>query len=147
MTVLAKKHRAPPRNRAKAKGMTLIELVVVIVLIGLVLAVVGGKVVNNKKLAEARLAVTSLNSLAAQIDQYKSDVGSYPDNLEQLTTPPSNAPGWLGPYSDAKGLKDPWQNPIEYRHPGDNDAPFQLVSLGADGKSGGDGVNKDIVAP
>jgi len=133
----------PPR----AHGMSLLELVVVIVLIGAVLAVVGGKIVSNKKLAEARLAVTALNSLAAQIDQYKSDVGDYPENLEQLTTAPGNAPGWLGPYAGAKDLKDPWQNAIEYRRPGEDEAPFQLVSLGADGKTGGQGVDKDIVAP
>ena len=142
---LRKRHVRPVPSRAT--GMSLLELVVVIVLIGGVLAVVGGKIVSNKKLAEARLAVTALNSLAAQIDQYKSDVGDYPENLEQLTSAPGNAPGWLGPYASAKDLKDPWQNPIDYRRPGEDEAPFQLVSLGADGKTGGDGVNKDIVAP
>lgn len=142
---LRKRHVRPVPPRAT--GMSLLELVVVIVLIGGVLAVVGGKIVSNKKLAEARLAVTALNSLAAQIDQYKSDVGDYPENLEQLTSAPGNAPGWLGPYASAKDLKDPWQNPIDYRRPGEDEAPFQLVSLGADGKTGGDGVNKDIVAP
>lgn len=142
---LRKRHVRPVPPRAT--GMSLLELVVVIVLIGGVLAVVGGKIVSNKKLAEARLAVTALNSLAAQIDQYKSDVGDYPENLEQLTSAPGNAPGWLGPYASAKDLKDPWQNPIDYRRPGEDEAPFQLVSLGADGKAGGDGVNKDIVAP
>lgn len=142
---LRKRHVRPVPPRAT--GMSLLELVVVIVLIGGVLAVVGGKIVSNKKLAEARLAVTALNSLAAQIDQYKSDVGDYPENLEQLTSAPGNAPGWLGPYAATKDLKDPWQNPIDYRRPGEGEAPFQLVSLGADGKTGGDGVNKDIVAP
>ncbi len=142
---LRKRHVRPVPPRAT--GMSLLELVVVIVLIGGVLAVVGGKIVSNKKLAEARLAVTALNSLAAQIDQYKSDVGDYPENLEQLTSAPGNAPGWLGPYASAKDLKDPWQNPIDYRRPGEDEAPFQLVSLGADGKTGGEGVNKDIVAP
>lgn len=142
---LRKRHVRPVPSRAI--GMSLLELVVVIVLIGGVLAVVGGKIVSNKKLAEARLAVTALNSLAAQIDQYKSDVGDYPENLEQLTSAPGNAPGWLGPYAAAKDLKDPWQNPIDYRRPGEDEAPFQLVSLGADGKTGGEGVNKDIVAP
>lgn len=142
---LRKRHVRPVPPRAT--GMSLLELVVVIVLIGGVLAVVGGKIVSNKKLAEARLAVTALNSLAAQIDQYKSDVGDYPENLEQLTSAPGNAPGWLGPYASAKDLKDPWQNPIDYRRPGEDEAPFQLVSLGADGRTGGDGVNKDIVAP
>jgi general secretion pathway protein G len=147
MTILASKRPALMRPLPRVSGMTLIELVVVIVLIGLVLAVVGGKVVKNKHIAEARLAVTALTTLAGQIDSYKSDVGQYPDSLEQLVAPPGNAPGWLGPYADTKELKDPWQNPIQYNKPGDDGKPFQLLSLGVDGKSGGDGVDKDIVAP
>jgi general secretion pathway protein G len=59
----------------------------------------------------------------------------------------SGADGWLGPYARAEDLKDPWHNAIEYRKPGDNDQPFALVSLGVDGKPGGDGVDKDVVAP
>ena len=41
----------------------------------------------------------------------------------------------------------PGTTPIEYRRPGDDDAPYTLASLGADGKPGGEGVDKDIVAP
>jgi len=131
----------------RVRGMTLIELVIVIVLIGTVLAVVGGKIINNKKSAEARIAVTALNSLAAQIDQYQADVGSYPDSLEQLLSDPGSVDGWLGPYAKQADFKDPWHNPIQYRRPGADEAPFNLVSLGADGKVGGEGVDKDVVAP
>ena len=134
-------------NSRRVRGMTLIELIVVIALIATVVAVVGGKIIANKKRAEASLARTQLNSLAAQVDQYQSDVGAYPDALEQLVSAPANADGWLGPYAKATDFKDPWHNPIEYRRPGDADAPFNLISLGADGKPGGDGVDKDIVAP
>lgn len=133
--------------RRRIRGMTLIELVIVIVLIGTVLAVVGGKIVGNKTRAEARLAVTQLNSLAAQIDQYQADTGTYPDALEQLLKDPGNVDGWLGPYAKDTDFKDPWHNAIEYRRPGEDEAPFNLVSLGADGKAGGEGVDKDVVAP
>ncbi|MEO6519872.1 MAG: type II secretion system major pseudopilin GspG [Pseudoxanthomonas sp.] len=131
----------------RIRGMTLIELVIVIVLIGTVLAVVGSKIIANKKSAEARITVTQLNSLAAQIDQYQADVGTYPDTLEQLTADPGNVDGWLGPYAKPADFKDPWHNPIQYRRPGADEAPFNLVSLGADGKVGGEGVDKDVVAP
>jgi len=131
----------------RMRGMSLLELVVVIVLIGTVLAVVGGKIVANKHRAEAKLAETQLKTLAQQIDSYQSDVGSYPDTLLQLVTAPGNAAGWLGPYAKAKDFQDPWQHPIEYRKPGEGDAPYQLISLGVDGKPGGDGVDKDITAP
>jgi general secretion pathway protein G len=127
--------------------MTLVELIVVIVLIGLVAAAVGSKIISNKKRAEAKLAVTQLSSLAAQVDQYQSDVGTYPDSLDQLLAAPGNVEGWLGPYAKKPDLQDPWRNPIQYKRPGEDDAPYSLLSLGADGKPGGDGVDKDVTAP
>ena len=139
--------KRPPSSSRRVRGMTLIELIIVVVLIGLVAAAVGGKVISNKRRAEARLAVTQLQSLAAQIDQYQTDVGSYPDSLEQLETAPSDADGWLGPYAHKKDFVDPWQTPIQYRRPGDDEAPFTLTSLGADRKPGGEGVDKDVSAP
>ncbi len=131
----------------RARGFTLLELVIVIVLIGTVLGVVGGKIIANKKRAEANLARTQLQSLAAQVDQYQSDVGSYPESLEQLVKAPGSVEGWLGPYAKAKDFSDPWHNPIQYRRPGHDESPYELISLGADGKPGGDGVDKDVVAP
>lgn len=139
--------KRPPSSSRRVRGMTLIELIIVVVLIGLVAAAVGSKVISNKKRAEAKLAVTQLNSLAAQIDQYQTDVGSYPESLDGLLAAPSDADGWLGPYAKKTDLVDPWQNPIQYRHPGDDEAPFALTSLGADRKAGGEGVDKDITAP
>jgi len=139
--------RTPPSAPRHVRGMTLIELVIVIVLIGLVLAAVGGKIVSNKKRAEARLAVTQLNSLAAQVDQYQSDVGQYPDSLDQLVSAGGDVEGWLGPYAKKADFQDPWHNAISYKRPGDNDEPYTLTSLGADGKPGGEGVDKDVSAP
>ena len=133
--------------RRRARGFTLIELIIVITLIAAVLAVVAGKVISNKKRAEASLAKTQLSSLAAQIDQYQTDVGTYPESLQQLVTAPGNADGWLGPYAKATDFNDPWHNAIEYHRPGEDDAPYKLLSLGADGKPGGEGVDKDVVAP
>ena len=136
-----------PAGSRHVRGMTLVELIVVIVLIGLVAAAVGGKIISNKKRAEARLAVTALNSLAAQVDQYQADVGTYPDSLEQLLAAPGNVEGWLGPYAKKLDFQDPWHNPIQYKRPGEDDAPYSLLSLGADGKPGGEGVDKDVTAP
>ena len=58
--------KRPPSSSRRVRGMTLIELIIVVVLIGLVAAAVGSKVINNKKNAEAKIAMTQLNSLAAQ---------------------------------------------------------------------------------
>ena len=133
------------QRKRHERGFTLIEMVVVIMLIAAIAAVIAGKVIQNKHRAEYNLAKTQLGSLAASIDQYQSDVGALPDSLQQLVA--SGADGWLGPYAKAEELKDPWHNAIEYRKPGADDQPFSLVSLGVDGKPGGDGVDKDLVAP
>ena len=136
-----------PSFRRRARGFTLIEIVVVIALIGLILGVVANRLMGSQARAEYKLAETSLGNLASKIDQYEADVGGLPDNLEQLVTAPSDASGWLGPYAKAEELKDPWREPIQLRVPGENGAPFALVSLGADRKAGGEGVDKDIVKP
>ena len=140
-------HPIRPSASRRVRGFTLLELMIVIVLIGTVLAVVGGKIIANKKRAEAKLAMTQLQSLSAQVDQYQADVGNYPESLEQLVKSPGNAPGWLGPYAKASDFSDPWHNQIEYRRPGDDEAAYKLTSLGADGKPGGEGVDKDVSAP
>lgn len=129
------------------RGMSLLELMVVIVLIGGLLAVLGNKIFGNKERAEYKMAQTQLQTLSGKIEQYQSDVGSFPDSLEQLTTAPANAVGWLGPYARAEEFKDPWHNSIEYQHSGESQTPYQLTSLGADGKPGGEGVDKDLVLP
>jgi general secretion pathway protein G len=134
------------RIRKHNSGFTLIELIIVITLIAAVMAVVAGKVIQNKRQAEYKIARTQLTSLAASIDQYQSDVGALPESLQQLVEAPQ-VEGWLGPYAKAEDLKDPWRNAIEYRRPGDEDKPFSLLSLGVDGKPGGDGVDRDLVAP
>lgn len=130
----------------RAHGMSLLELVVVIVLIGGVLAVIGNRMIGGKDRANFNLAKTQLQTLAGKIEQYELDVGVLPDSLEQLASAPGNAPNWLGPYANASEFNDPWQRPIEYRKPGQN-GPFELVSLGADGQAGGDSVNQDIRVP
>ena len=132
-------------NRKHSRGFTLIELIIVITLIAAVMAIVAGKVIQNKRQAEYKIARTQMTTLAASIDQYESDVGSLPDSLQQLVT--AGAEGWLGPYAKAEELKDPWHHPIEYRKPGADDKPYSLTSLGVDGKPGGDGVDRDLVAP
>jgi general secretion pathway protein G len=133
------------RSRRRSSGFTLIEMVVVITLIAGVLALVAGKVIQSQHKAQYKLAQAQMTTLSASIDQYQNDVGALPDSLQQLVH--SDVEGWVGPYAGDKDLKDPWHNAIEYRKPGDGDKPYALVSLGVDGKPGGDGVDKDLVAP
>jgi len=134
-------------KRKSSAGFTLIELIIVITLIAGVMALVAGKVIQNKHKAEYKIAQTQMTTLSANVDQYESDVGALPDSLQQLIAAPGNVEGWLGPYAKAEDLKDPWHNAIEYHKPGSNDQPYSLTSLGVDGKPGGDGVDKDLVVP
>ena len=139
--------RNRPQNRQGSLGFTLLELMVVIVLVGTLLAVLGSKIIGNKQRGEWKIAQTQLSTLSQKVESYQSDVGSLPDSLDQLVTAPSNATGWLGPYAKAGDFKDPWQHQIEYHRPGENNSPYQLISYGVDGKPGGEGVDKDITAP
>lgn len=136
--------RPAPQRRAQA-GFTLLEIIIVIGLIGLILALVAAKIMGSQKRAEYKLAQTQMQTISGKIEQFRADVGRLPASLDELITAPSNGSGWLGPYSRAEELSDPWHQKIELRAPGDNGKEFQLVSLGADGKPGGEGVDADLV--
>jgi len=137
--------RRIPSSPRRITGMSLIELMIVIVLIGSILALITSRIMGGQDRANVRLTETQLTTLAGKVDQYRMDVGRLPDSLEQLVTSPGET-SWLGPYAKAEELRDPWGNPIEYRRPGQS-GPFELVSLGADGQSGGESVNQDIRKP
>ena len=132
------------RPLTSQSGFTLIELAVVILLIGGIVALAANNIVGAKNKSNYKLAQTQLNLLVQKVSEYQSDVGSLPESMEALVTAPSNADGWLGPYTSEKQLKDPWGTAIEFRNPG-TDADFELLSLAADKKAGGEGVDKDIV--
>lgn len=137
--------RSIPASRRRARGMSLIEVIIVIVLIGGVLALVGSRVLGGRDRANVKLADAQLMTLAGKVDQFQMDTGRLPDSLDQLVTS-TGQPNWLGPYAKAEELRDPWGNAIEFRRPGAN-GPYELVSLGADGAAGGDSVNQDIRKP
>lgn len=133
--------RPVPRRAAQA-GMTLIEIIIVIVLIGGVLAVVGGMIFRNRDNANFKLAKTQVQTLGQAVEQYNSDVGDYPRSLDDLVNDPK-LNGWVGPYVRSKQLKDPFNHPLQYTVPGDG-APFDLYSYGKDGKEGGSSVDADV---
>lgn len=81
-------------------------------------------------------------ALAADVDAYMSDNGAPPARLEDLVIKPGNASNWQGPYVRLSGLKDPFGHAFQYKAPGEH-SDFDIVYLGKDGQSGGDGVNAD----
>lgn len=129
--------------RSAQSGMSLLEIIIVIVLIGAVLTLVGTRVLGGADRGKANLAKSQIQTLAGKVENYQLDTGALPARLDDLVAQPGDASGWLGPYAKASELKDPWGHPIEYRTPGEGQ-PFELGSLGKDGQAGGESYDADI---
>ncbi len=129
--------------------MTLIEILVVLVLIGIVLGVVGGNFIGRGEKAKADAAKIEIGQIGQALDLYKLETGRYPsssDGLQALVTAPAGASNWNGPYWKRSQIpKDPWGNDYRYTSPGQKGA-YDILSLGADGKEGGEGADKDIAS-
>lgn len=134
--------RAPHARRHQA-GMSLLEIIIVIVLIGAVLTVVGSRVLGGADRGKANLAKTQIQTLAGKVENFQLDTGRLPAKLEDLAAPPAGVSGWLGPYAKPGEFNDPWGHAIEYRVPGET-GPFDLKSLGKDGRPGGSSYDADI---
>ena len=141
----AERRRWPWRHEG---GFTLIELLVVIIVRGLLVGLVGPRLfgrVGHSKTAAAR---AQIELLGAGLDQYRLDVGAYPNasqGLDALQRNP-NVTNWNGPYLKKSVPKDPWGEPYKYRCcPGQN-GEYDLWSEGADRAPGGDGENADVVS-
>lgn len=124
-------------------GMSLIEIIIVIVLIGAVLTFVGSRVIGGKDRGDYNLGKSAVQTLAGKIESFRMDTGRLPNSLDELVTAPGDASGWLGPYAKAAELRDPFGHPYEYRVPGEN-GDFDLVFLGKDGQPGGTSVDADF---
>ncbi|MDI1254243.1 type II secretion system major pseudopilin GspG [Thermomonas sp.] len=131
-----------PAAAAQA-GFSLIEIILVVVLIGGIVAFAASRILGGGDRAKVNLTKAQVQTLAEKIQQYEGDTGSLPGSLGDMVKAPSGAAGWLGPYAKDAEMKDPWNHPYIYTVPGEG-KPFDLISLGADGKVGGDSVNADI---
>jgi general secretion pathway protein G len=134
------------RNRLqnrRQRGFTILEIVIVFILLAGIMAFVGPKIFEQMGRAKSSEAKIRIQQLAGQIEMYKLEVGKYPDNLQALVKQPAGADRWNGPYAKEADLKDAWGNDYRFAVPGQGKA-FDLISLGADGKDGGDGENRDV---
>ena len=139
------RYRSLTRSPAAAAqaGFSLIEIILVVVLIGGIVAFAASRILGGGDRAKVNLAKAQVQTLADKIQQYQGDTGSLPGALADLVKSPGGASGWLGPYAKDAEMKDPWNHPYVYVVPGAG-KPFDLTSLGADGQAGGDSVNADI---
>jgi len=137
------------RNRKlglSGSGFTLLELLVVMVIIGLLAAYVAPKYFSQIGKSETKTAMAQIDALGKALDQYRLDVGHYPNSeqgLAALFTRPTNEPKWDGPYLQKKVPNDPWGKPYVYRQPGEH-GEYDLLSYGRDGQPGGSGEDSDI---
>ena len=139
MTMYTMQRRGIPLRVA---GFTLIEMIAVLVLIGVVMAIVGGRVMQNFQSGQYKAGVAGVKSLEMKVQAYNLDNGGNPQSLNDLVARPGNASNWNGPYAKESDLKDPFGHPYTYKAPGDH-GDFDIVFLGKDGAPGGDGLNKD----
>ncbi|TMH60112.1 MAG: type II secretion system protein GspG [Betaproteobacteria bacterium] len=134
---------------ARTRGMTLIEILVVLVLIGVVMGIVGGNFIQRGEKAKRDAARIEIGQIGQTLDLFKLEVGRYPtsqEGLQALIAQPSGVNNWNGPYWKKSTVpKDPWGNDYLYAFPGQHGA-YDIVSYGADGKEGGDGADKDITS-
>ena len=133
------KKRFPSRRE---RGFTILEIVIVFILLAGIMAFVGPKIFEQMGRAKSQEARIRIQQLAGQIEMYKLEVGKYPDNLGALVRNPGSDK-WNGPYAKETDLKDAWGNDYRFTVPGQGKA-YDLVSLGADGKEGGEGENRDV---
>ncbi len=135
------------RRKKGERGFTLIELLVVMVIIALLASLVAPKLFSKLGASKQKAAKAQIQMIETALDAFRLDVGRYPttaEGLKVLWQDPGNIKGWDGPYLPKPVKADPWGNPYVYKSPGDNGKPYELKSLGADGKEGGTGENADI---
>jgi general secretion pathway protein G len=130
-------------------GFTLIEMLVVITIIGLIMALVGPRVLNYLSESKAKAAKIQILSFGSALDLFFLDTGRYPtsnEGLAVLTQRPGDAATWNGPYLRGTVVPaDPWGRPYVYRSPGEH-GPYDIVSYGEDGREGGTGTATDITS-
>jgi general secretion pathway protein G len=138
------------RTRWKqAKGFTLIELIVVIVILGLLAGLVVPRLFRHVGQAKIATARAQISAFQTALGAYRLDTGKFPtteEGLEALRTAPSGVRNWNGPYLPKDIPLDPWGNPYVYKYPGDHGDEPDIVSNGADGRPGGEGEDADVLS-
>ncbi len=134
------------RIRRRAAGFTLVEMMVVILIIGILATIIIVNIAGKTDEAKAKATLAILKQVDPQIELFRAKFNRYPMALEELLHMPSDVDpnewpegGFLNEYP-----LDGWGNEFIFNVPGSDGSSFDLVSLGADGREGGEGVNQDI---
>ena len=136
-------------GRAARKGVTLIELMVVVAIIGLFVALVGPAIFKQLGKGQTAAAKSQIEGFMTALGTYKLDVGTFPttdQGLQALRVKPGDVANWNGPYLPKDVPQDPWHHAYVYKYPGEHGDEPDVVCYGADGQPGGEGDNADIVS-
>jgi general secretion pathway protein G len=139
----------PCRRALRARGFTLIEIMVVVVILAILGSLVAPQILSRIDEARVVKAKQDLRLYESALDLYKMDNYKYPttdQGLESLVVKPNdpNIKNWRPDGYVKQLVKDPWGNDYVYVSPGTNGAPYDLFTLGADHQPGGTGVDADI---
>ncbi|MGH8075367.1 MAG: type II secretion system major pseudopilin GspG [Lysobacter sp.] len=138
------------RAARNARGFTLLEMIVVLVIIGLIMGLVGPRLFSQADKAKVQSAETQVKMLKGALETMRLDIGRFPSEQEGLRLLTENsaderlASRWAGPYLDEAVPGDPWGNPYQYSPAKSSSYAFTLYSLGADGQPGGTKYDADV---
>jgi len=127
-------------------GITLVEMLVVLAIIGLLAGLVGPAVLNQLGGAKTKTAAVQIKDFEQSLEMFKLDVGRFPttqEGLKSLVTKPTGVNGWNGPYLKSGLPQDPWNRDYMYKSPGEK-SEVDIYSYGQDGAPGGEGENSDV---
>jgi general secretion pathway protein G len=143
------RRRVGCKTRVHEAGFTLVELLVVMVILVLLASLVAPRVIGYLGSSRTKSAKVQIESLSTSLELFKLDTGRYPNDregLDALVQRPNDAKNWSGPYlKKDKVPLDPWGKPYHYRFPGQR-GPFDIYSLGADNREGGEGEDQDVTS-
>jgi general secretion pathway protein G len=137
------------RKRRAQAGVTLIEMLVVVTIIGLFAALVVPRMLKRSDIARVTAARAQINAFMTALGTYKLDTGTFPtteEGLQALREKPTDVNQWAGPYLPQEIPNDPWGHPYIYKYPGEHGDEPDVISYGQDGQPGGEGLNADIVS-
>ena len=142
----ANRHR---RSRRSEAGFTLVEILVVITIIGLIMSLVGPRVLSYLSDSKVKTARIQIQGFSSAIDLYYLDNGRYPTSTEglgALAQRPDGATTWNGPYLNGNVVpKDPWGRPYVYKVPGQHSA-YEIVSFGPEGREGDAAIASNVTS-